>query len=671
LGHPLENLYAIDLTGEVVAQLEVPFSAAALGYFGDDPDDFNLYFMCQNDLDDTYFVRKMNPETGEFQDVFNFATPGFPIGGDISNSFNPLVWTFLSVMDDGQRDQVQIWEMNLNTRWIEIEPMEAVVPPGGNQAVDITISTTSMTPNNYYAWLQVNHNSIEQQFVLPLEIEVFVEIGEPYFNPVAETGLPYMIIIDEALFNLTPLVRGDEAAVFDGDLCVGSNRIDNEWPLEIIAWQTDGVHPGFTDGHPMRFRIWSNLSQLEVTATADYIVGDGTFDYGDLSEVTLISGTMARMSVPLQGHYFELVSTFVAPQMLNASFVFGNIENLDIVYQDDGDIFIPPFINTIGNIRLTEAYQLFCMENSTLSIEGNFVDPEMTYQLQANQCNWLGFPFNYNIPAELALEPILDQLLILEDDDGRFLIPNIINHLGSLQPGKGYFTFVSEEVTFQYNPGALMSLPPEPYVYEIPKVEGAPPSTGLPFVILVKMDEILLNQDPATIEAYDGAMLVGKARVQLEDDLTTIVTWGGSPTYEIDGYAAGHPINLVVYGSDGAKIPVKVESETGEYGVGAYSTIHLSGEILPREFSVAQGYPNPFNPSVTVPFTVPSSGEVSFCLYNVLGQEVFTTSQLYQAGYHSFHFTTGKSSSELVSGIYFLQIAYKGQVKTQKLMLLK
>jgi len=126
-----------------------------------------------------------------------------------------------------------------------------------------------------------------------------------------------------------------------------------------------------------------------------------------------------------------------------------------------------------------------------------------------------------------------------------------------------------------------------------------------------------------------------------------------------------------VYGSDGAKIPVKVESETGEYGMGAYSTIHLSGEILPREFSVAQGYPNPFNPSVTVPFTVPSSGEVSFCLYNVLGQEVFTTSQLYQAGYHSFHFTTGRGGSELVSGIYFLQIAYKGQVKTQKLMLLK
>lgn len=92
---------------------------------------------------------------------------------------------------------------------------------------------------------------------------------------------------------------------------------------------------------------------------------------------------------------------------------------------------------------------------------------------------------------------------------------------------------------------------------------------------------------------------------------------------------------------------------------------------MPTEFAVKQGYPNPFNPSITVPFALPAVGEVNFTVFNVLGQQVFKSGSRFEAGYHRFLFDATANGSELVSGVYFLQVEYQGQMKTQKLMLLK
>lgn len=84
-----------------------------------------------------------------------------------------------------------------------------------------------------------------------------------------------------------------------------------------------------------------------------------------------------------------------------------------------------------------------------------------------------------------------------------------------------------------------------------------------------------------------------------------------------------------------------------------------------------QGYPNPFNPSITVPFAVPATGDVTFAVYNVIGQQVFSQTRTFDAGNHRFLFDARQSGAELVSGVYFLQVQYNGQVEMQKVLLLK
>ena len=122
---------------------------------------------------------------------------------------------------------------------------------------------------------------------------------------------------------------------------------------------------------------------------------------------------------------------------------------------------------------------------------------------------------------------------------------------------------------------------------------------------------------------------------------------------------------------------------TAGFGEGPYAEITIdNGEsALPVAFSVGNGYPNPFNPSVTVPFALPQAGEVTFALFNILGQRLFSHSQTYLAGRHDFLFDaaeaggTGASGSGapagLVSGVYFLQVQFNGQVMTQKIVLLR
>lgn len=95
----------------------------------------------------------------------------------------------------------------------------------------------------------------------------------------------------------------------------------------------------------------------------------------------------------------------------------------------------------------------------------------------------------------------------------------------------------------------------------------------------------------------------------------------------------------------------------------------LSSVELPDRFEMQKAYPNPFNPSVTIPFFLPEAGEVDIAIFNVLGQQVLSRRELFEAGSASFVFDA--SSSDLVSGIYLVKASYLGETTTQKITLIK
>ena len=83
-----------------------------------------------------------------------------------------------------------------------------------------------------------------------------------------------------------------------------------------------------------------------------------------------------------------------------------------------------------------------------------------------------------------------------------------------------------------------------------------------------------------------------------------------------------------------------------------------------------QNYPNPFNPSTMIGYQLPSSGNVSLKVYDVLGVEVATLVNGYQeAGYHNAKFSIGEKNS--ASGIYFYTLRMNGTQQTKKMMFVK
>ena len=72
-----------------------------------------------------------------------------------------------------------------------------------------------------------------------------------------------------------------------------------------------------------------------------------------------------------------------------------------------------------------------------------------------------------------------------------------------------------------------------------------------------------------------------------------------------------------------------------------------------NSYLLLENYPNPFNPSTTIKFSLPQRANVSLKIYNLLGQEVVQlTDGIYGAGTHSIEWYSGNLSS----GVYFCRL---------------
>jgi uncharacterized protein (TIGR03790 family) len=84
--------------------------------------------------------------------------------------------------------------------------------------------------------------------------------------------------------------------------------------------------------------------------------------------------------------------------------------------------------------------------------------------------------------------------------------------------------------------------------------------------------------------------------------------------------------------------------------------------------SLAQNFPNPFNPATVIEFELPKPDYVMLKVYNALGEEVATlVDGVKQAGLHSTKF----DGSSLASGLYIYQLKTNDFTSTQKMLLLK
>jgi len=123
--------------------------------------------------------------------------------------------------------------------------------------------------------------------------------------------------------------------------------------------------------------------------------------------------------------------------------------------------------------------------------------------------------------------------------------------------------------------------------------------------------------------------------------------------------------NVIDIKADSFEYRLKQIDFNGGYG---FSNSIAVKNMIPNVFSLEQNFPNPFNPSTTIKFSLANKQFVSVKVYDVLGNEISVLlNEERQAGIYVLEF----NADQLSTGVYYYRIITNNFVQTKKMVLLK
>ena len=105
---------------------------------------------------------------------------------------------------------------------------------------------------------------------------------------------------------------------------------------------------------------------------------------------------------------------------------------------------------------------------------------------------------------------------------------------------------------------------------------------------------------------------------------------------------------------------------------GVCIALSLVSDMVPMKFALSDNYPNPFNPTTNISFSIPMQTDVRINIYNIMGQLVTNvTNEQLNAGTYSMQWNgTDQSGNMLPSGLYFYELEAGNEFRQIKKMTL-
>lgn len=116
-----------------------------------------------------------------------------------------------------------------------------------------------------------------------------------------------------------------------------------------------------------------------------------------------------------------------------------------------------------------------------------------------------------------------------------------------------------------------------------------------------------------------------------------------------------------------------IESAPSEEVMVFIEVVSSDDEMLANNQISLSAYPNPFNPSTTISYTIPKPSEVSLSVYNLKGQLLKSlTNEVKAAGTHQIVWNgEDKFNRKALSGVYFIRLQAGKDSLTHKVLLMK
>ena len=189
-------------------------------------------------------------------------------------------------------------------------------------------------------------------------------------------------------------------------------------------------------------------------------------------------------------------------------------------------------------------------------------------------------------------------------------------------------------------------------------------------------DPIVVTPSGANSSDYEGTLISVTGNVTVVtpvsttgtnltiDDVTSIMLWN-STGIDVSSFVVGYRGQFIGIGSqynDQYQLLVGYQTDIT-------TVVAVDGEIVIADrFDLMPAYPNPFNPSTKLSFSIDTPSELKLEVYDVSGKLIETVAKgFYQSGSHMIQW----NASEHSSGMYFVYLVKGSEMRTQKVMLLK
>ncbi len=138
-----------------------------------------------------------------------------------------------------------------------------------------------------------------------------------------------------------------------------------------------------------------------------------------------------------------------------------------------------------------------------------------------------------------------------------------------------------------------------------------------------------------------------------------------------NGLSGSGTVNSIAIDTLNDRVYVGVYLSPGPSGLYIYDQTTSANETtseLPARLLLEQNFPNPFNPTTRIHFSIGSSAFVSLKIHDILGREVgILTNQELRAGTYNVEF----DAIGLASGVYFAVLSSEGSTIRRKMMFMK
>ncbi len=148
--------------------------------------------------------------------------------------------------------------------------------------------------------------------------------------------------------------------------------------------------------------------------------------------------------------------------------------------------------------------------------------------------------------------------------------------------------------------------------------------------------------------------------------------YNGTSTQILGSNLSNFLVSLNSYGS--AVYTISIEEEMVILPpIPPIVSVDYETATIPTEFELFQNFPNPFNPSTTIRYSLIEPGNVSIKIYDVLGKEVKTlVNEIKTVGTHSTIWNGDDNfGNNVSSGIYLYRIESGSFFKAKKMILLR